>query len=432
MNLHSFRSAPAKGQPLPVLRMASPARRPHWLSEDRLRLYPLVMVGCYLMFAAIYLIRLTGSSDMNPFMIDFLPSWSAAALALQGHAADAYNVHALSVMEIAAQPRFAAANGILPWLYPPNALLLVSPLALFPYTFAAILWLGGAYLLFVRVIRTIVPDRQAMLPALFFPGAIFVLSVGQNGLLTAALAGFGLIWLRRRPVAAGVCLGLLCMKPHLALLFPLALFCSRSWRALAALLLTAASTLALAVLVFGTGTFTAFLHNAGIATYSLESAHATLARVPTIFAFATLLHAPAALAYAGQGACALFAAGAVGYAWGRDCSYALRAATLICASLLVSPYLYDYDLAWYGVLIAWYCRHALAEGWQQGEREWLVVLWFAPLAGMLIIACGPFQFMPLISLATLGMLLRRIAAERRAAPVLQRRADEYRSPLSVR
>lgn len=61
---------------------------------------------------------------------------------------------------------------------------------------------------------------------------------------------------------------------------------------------------------------------------------------------------------------------------------------------------------------------------ERGEREWLIVLWIAPLGGMLIIACGPFQFMPLISLATLGMLLRRIALERRAAPVFQRYADE--------
>ncbi|WP_242665807.1 glycosyltransferase family 87 protein [Paraburkholderia ginsengiterrae] len=423
MNLHISRLVTTKSRPLPTLRMAGPARGPHWLNADRLRLYPLVVLGCYVLFAVLYLVRLTGRSDMNPFVMDFLPSWSAATLALHGHAADAYNVHALSLIEIAAQPRFATANGILPWLYPPNTLLLVLPLALLPYTAAAVLWLGGAYVLFVRMIRTIVAERQAMLPALFFPGAIFVVSVGQNGLLTAALAGYGLIALRRHPVVAGVCLGLLCMKPQLALLFPLALLCSRSWRALAALVLTAASTLALALLVFGTGTLSAFLHNTGIATHSIESAHATLARVPTIFALATLLHAPAWLAYAGQGACALAAAAAVGYAWGRECSYSLRAATLICASLLVSPYLYDYDLAWYGVLIAWYCRHALNEGWGRGEREWLVVLWVAPLSGMLIIACGPFQFMPLISLATLWMLLRRIARERRAAPVLRRSGE---------
>ena len=424
MNLHIFRPATPKIQSLATLRAASPARHPHWLNAHRLRVYPLVMLLCYVLYATIYLIRQSGRSDMSPFMMDFLPSWSAAVLALHGHAADAYNVKALSVIEIVAQPRFGTVDGILPWLYPPNALLLVLPLALLPYTAALVLWLGGAYALFVKMIRTIVADRQAILPTLFFPGAIFVISVGQNGLLTASLAGYALIALRRHPVAAGVCLGLLCMKPHLALLFPLALLCSRSWRALSALVLTAVSTLALALLVFGTGTLTAFLHNTGLATYSIESGHAVLARMPSVFALAMQLHAPVRLAYVGQGVCALIAAAAVCYAWGRECSHALRSATLICASLLVSPYLYDYDLAWYGVLIAWYCRHALAEGWRRGEREWLVALWFAPLSGMLIIDCGLFQFMPLITLTTLWMLLRRIAMERRAAPVLQRHTGE--------
>lgn len=427
MNLHAFRHASPKCRPLPALRAAGPARRPHWLNADRLRLYPIIVFGCYTLFIAIYLIRLSGQngvSGVSPFVVDFLPFWSAAVLALHGHAVDAYNTQALSAIEIGTMPYLRTVNGILPWLYPPNTLLLVVPLALLPYKAAAVLWLGGAYMLFVKVIRAIVPDRLAILPVLFFPGALFVVSVGQNGLLTAALAGCGLVWLRRRPVAAGVCMGLLCMKPQLVLLFPLALLCSRSWRALAAFALTAGVTLALAVLAFGTGTLIAFLHNTGIATYSIESAHATLARVPTVFALATLIHAPAVLAYAAQGACALIAAAAVCYAWNRECSYALRAATLICASLLVSPYLYDYDLAWFGVLIAWYCRHALVAGWERGEREWLAVLWIAPLGGMLIVACGPFQFLPLISLTTLGMLLRRIALERRAAPVFQRYADE--------
>ncbi|MFL9891277.1 glycosyltransferase family 87 protein [Paraburkholderia sp. RL17-381-BIF-C] len=423
MNMNVLRRASRKCRPFPPLHAAGPARRPHWLNANRLRLYPIIVFGCYALFIAIYLIRLSRQNEVSgisPFVVDFLPFWSAAVLALHGHAVDAYNIQALSVIEIRTVPYLGTVNGILPWLYPPNTLLLIVPLALLPYKAAAVLWLGGAYVLFVKVIRAIVPDRHAMLPVLFFPGALFVISVGQNGLLTAALAGSGLVWLRTRPVAAGVCLGLLCMKPQLVLLFPLALLCSRSWRALAAFLLTAGTTLALALLAFGADTLTAFLHNTGIATYSIESAHATLARVPTVFAFATLVHAPAVLAYAAQGACALLAAAAVCYAWSRECAYSLRAATLICASLLVSPYLYDYDLAWFGVLIAWYCRHALVAGWERGEREWLAVLWVAPLGGMLIVACGLFQFLPWISLTTLGLLVRRIVLEGRAAPVFQR------------
>jgi hypothetical protein len=212
---------------------------------------------------------------------------------------------------------------------------------------------------------------------------------------------------------------LLCIKPHLAVLLPLALLCSRSWRALAAMAATAAVLLAVSVLAFGAGTLAAFLHNAGMITGFVESGRAALARIPTVFALATLAHVPAAWAYTAQGAAALIGAAAVCNAWGRECSYELRAAVLICASLLVSPYLFDYDLTWLGMLIAWCVRHGLARGWKRYEREWLVGLWFVPIAGVFVVMQLKFQFMPLVIAATLWMLMRRIAQERREPAVLE-------------
>jgi hypothetical protein len=209
------------------------------------------------------------------------------------------------------------------------------------------------------------------------------------------------------------------MKPHLAVLFPLALLCSRSWRALASFTVTAALTLVFALLAFGPGTFGAFLHNAGMAAGYVESGGAVLARLPTVFALIKLMTGSVALAYMAQGVSALLAAGAVCHVWGRESSCSLRAATLIGASLLVSPYLHDYDLVWYGLLIAWYCRHCMAYGWKRGEREWLCVLWLAPLAGVFVVTRLQFQFMPLISALTLCMLIRRVNFERRAPTVLQ-------------
>lgn len=397
---------------------AHASRRPHWLNGERLRTYALVALACYGVFFAVYLYRTEWQhrADFGPLALDFLPFWSASFLALHRHAIDAYNLVTLTAVETDAISR---SPGILPWLYPPTFLLLVYPLALLPFKIAAAAFLGGTLALFVSVLRAIVPGRQTVLLALAFPGTALVLVSGQNGLLTASLVGLGLVLLRRHAALAGLCFGLLCIKPHLAVLLPLALLCARSWRALGAMALTAATLLAVSVLLFGAGTLLAFLHNAGFISGLVESGRAALARIPTVFAMATLAHVPRAWAYAAQGASALLAAAAVCHAWGRDCPYALRAAVLVCASLLVSPYLFDYDLAWLGVLIAWYVRHGLARGWQHHEREWLVGLWFAPIAGVLVVAQLKFQFMPLVIAATLGMLMRRIAQERRAPVVLQ-------------
>jgi hypothetical protein len=81
---------------------------------------------------------------------------------------------------------------------------------------------------------------------------------------------------------------------------------------------------------------------------------------------------------------------------------------------MISPYLYDYDLAWLGVFIAWYVKHAMRYGWRPWEREWLIVLWLMPLFGILIVGDLHFQFMPLVLAATLIAVTRRVARERRS------------------
>ena len=83
-------------------------------------------------------------------------------------------------------------------------------------------------------------------------------SMGQNGLLNAALLGAGLLMIPSRPALAGVCIGLLSYKPHLGLLIPFALAAAGLWRTFA---VAAATTLALALVsipLFGVSSWIAF------------------------------------------------------------------------------------------------------------------------------------------------------------------------------
>jgi hypothetical protein len=409
-----------------ALPRACATRRAHWLSYERLRAWSFAALLCYLVLATAYLCNLAmHHTGYKSPATDMLPFWSASHLALHGHAIDAYNLKAIATVELAISPSIATSGGyVLPWLYPPNALLAVWPLALIPYPAAVALFVLGSCALFALAVRTIVRRPEAGWMALAFPGAALVVVMGQNALLTSALAGFGLVWLRRYPIASGLCFGLLCMKPQLAMLFPLALLCSRSWRALASFALTVAATLVLARVAFGAGTFGAFLHATSIATGYVQSAGDYRARIPTLFELARMMHASVALCWVTQGLSIAVAVLAVCMTWGRECPYALRAATLTCASLLVSPYLHDYDLAWYGVVIAWYCRHSFVHGWQRGEREWLCVLWLAPVLGVLVVGHVQFQFLPLVSAITLGMLVRRAREARLAPAVITSGPDE--------
>ncbi|AIO69163.1 glycosyltransferase family 87 protein [Burkholderia oklahomensis] len=418
----------------PELPAAGPRRRPHWLGAKRVRTYTIAALVCYAAFGSIYLFRWLsgGLGSPLPPTLDFVPTWSAAWLAVHGHAVDAWRFATLHAVELQAAPSMRDLRGVLLWLYPPQTLLLVSPLGWLPYPVAAFVWIAGTGALFVATVRAIVPRRLAALCALAFPGTFFVALVGQNSLLTAALAGFGLIALRRRPALAGCCFGLLVIKPQLALLFPLALLCASQWRALRAWAAMVALVVASSTLAFGFDAWIAFAHDAASALQTIGAGQATLARIPTFFALATYAGLPLVVAQLLQAGSIAFAVVAVIYAWRGASSHALRSAVLVCASLLVSPYLYDYDLAWYGIVIAWAVRHAHAEGWRQLEREGLALLAVMPLAGLVVVEPLHFQFMPLVTVGALAAIVSRIARERRSAPSLPGDEDAADAIDSIR
>lgn len=411
MNQTTFRDSMSTVRAALARPVGAKQPRSHWLSGQRLWIYPIAALIYYLGVALAYVYHLVWLKDpqLSVLAVDYLPFWSASHLALQGHAVDAYNFGILKPVE-----EYAAGRpvGVLPWLYPPTFLLFVYPLALLPFTLSAPIFLFGTLALFVKVVRTIVPHPRTALVAIAFPGSALVVTAGQNGLLTASLVGLGLVLLRRRPILAGLCFALVAVKPQLCVLIPLALLASRSWRALGAMIAGVAISLALSILAFGSETLVAFVHNMGLANSFIESGRALLFRVPTPFAALKLLHAPTPVAGAVQAVSALCAAATVCYAWGRPSAFGLRAAVLVCASMLVSPYLYDYDLSWYGVLIAWVVYHAREHGFRRGQREWLAVLWLAPIAGLTLVSHLHVPFTPLISIATLWMLIAQIARER--------------------
>lgn len=386
----------------------------HWLGRDRLRVYSQAVLVCYASYFVIWFIRASVLRVPGVFPLggDFLVFWSAAQLVLQGDPLAAYNVAVLHQVELATVPLVATTQGVLPWFYPPTFMPLVVPFGLLPYWLAVPVFLGVSAGSFLWVASRIVPWREAWLPCAAFPGIAVVFSTGQNALLLAACGGLALTLLRARPVAAGMLLALLSVKPHLALMFPVALFCARAWRALIAMVATSLGLAVLALVAFGPECFAAFLQNAAFARTVVESGAVHLERMPTLFAMVKMLHGSVALAYALHLLGATAACAVVVYAWSRPCTFALQAAALLTASMLISPYLYDYDLAFLGLAVAWLAVYARQAGWLPGEREALIVLWLLPLAGMLLVERLGFQLMPVIVLMALAHIARRIHLER--------------------
>ncbi len=382
--------------------------RQHWLTRKRLLGGAALSLACFLFFAIgiLQTSRHPASPDGYTLGSDFVTFWGASYLAQQGRPQDAYERDKVTAAEQIAVPDAPSRA----WYYPPTFLLAVYPVASLRYpvalasfmslTLAAYLWLGW------RVIG----NSDGML-CLVASGAVWInLMHGQNGFLTAVLAGGAMLMLERRPVLAGVCVGLLAIKPHLAVFFPLALMAAGAWRAFAAAALTAAIFVAASALALGIDTFSAFHASLAFANQRVEAGDLPLFKMPSVFAAVRLLGAPVPLAYGLHLLAAVAAGWLVWRSWRGGGPLHLRAALLMCASFFVSPYGYDYDLAWLVFPVAWITRDGMRHGWLPAERELLVLAWLLPALSLVITLLAPVQLAPLVLGALMFSCWRRLRA----------------------
>ena len=335
--------------------------------------------------------------------LDFMSFWSASKLTLSGHAAAAYgpSIHQ------AQTAIFHRDTGYLPFFYPPIFLLICAPLALLPYVWSYVLWVGVTGAAYWRTVKTYLGGSASSLVILAFPGVLLNAGYGQNGFLTAALLGAGAGWLKRRPILAGICLGALCYKPQFALVIPIMLVLWRRWRVFAAATVTVLGLAALSLAMFGPGAWSAFLANGGLARAVLEQGLVSYAKMQSLFAAVRLWGGPAWLAYAAQAA--LVAGVIAGLVWlrRRDPQGRAESAAMITAALLATPYLLDYDLAILALPLAWMFREGRRSGFDAWEKTVLAAAYVLPLVSHTLAASAGLALAPLVLSALFLLTLRR-------------------------
>jgi len=305
---------------------------------------------------------LVPAPDGSGNIADFVALWAAGRLAEAGHAAAAYNWAVLKPLEENIVGHFA---GYLGWRYPPTFLFAAAALSLLPYAAAFLVWTFGTFLAYLAAIRTIIGDRAGYFLAAAFPAVLANFMAGQNGFLSAALIGGSLGLLEDRPVAAGALLGLLAYKPHLGLLFPIALAAAGRWRVFFSAALVAVLTAAASWAAFGAASWQAFFP--GIAHALDADGLAYWGKLQSAFGLTRALYDSATLAWSIQIATALLAAVAVAVLWRSRAAYEIKAAALGVAVLLATPHLLLYDLVVLAVPLAFLFRLGRSGGYLKHE-----------------------------------------------------------------
>lgn len=383
-------------------------RDAHWMNRERAAAYSAIFVIAYMATALGWLAFSDNGVDRLGKAIgtDFTSFWAASRLTLEGRAPDVYQP---AVHYQAQQAPFEGAGiGYSAFFYPPVYLLVCLPLALLPYLASLAVWLGLTGYAYWRMVRAYLGEhRWLALPAFAFPATFINIGHGQNGFLTAALFGGGLLLLSRQPILAGVLFGCLAFKPQLALVLPIALLAAGRWRTILAAAITAIGLAGLSLLVFGIETWDGFFGVSSLARAALEQNLVGSQKMQSAFAAVRLLGGDVVLAYAVQAVVAIAVCAVLVVLLRQRPGSSAEAPAVAAAALLMSPFLLDYDLVLLAVPLAWAAREGARTGFLPWEKLVLMIGFLLPLLSRLFATGLGIPLAPLTLLAVFGVVIRR-------------------------
>lgn len=441
-------------------------RNGDWLTRERIRLVAAAVLIASAAGFAFLVVTAHGGVDRQgrPLGTDFSNVYAAGTYVLEGKSDIPFDPPRQYARE---QDIFGKTTPFYGWHYPPYFLFVAGALAELPYGVALTVWQAGTLGLYLLMIWAIFypsprmrgegrdegasppgsdsrsgsldPHRFAqpnppravgrgdlLLLALAYPAVLINIGHGQNGFLTAALIGGALLFLDRRPIFAGILIGLLVYKPQFGLMIPLALIAGGYWRTFAAAVATVAALTLVTTLVFGPQVWPAFAASTEFSrSVVLEQGQTGWQKIQSVFSWARMWGAPIPVAYTLQAALTVALGVAIVRLWRSATAPALKSAALCLAAILATPYSLDYDMMVLAPAIAFFAADGLRRGFGPWEKTVLAALWLVPLlarsvAGATLIPLG----VPAM-LATLMLLLWRAEHQHKRA------FNSYHSTLPV-
>jgi alpha-1,2-mannosyltransferase len=286
------------------------------------------------------------------------------------------------------------------YISPPPLAWIVVPFTVLPFQWAYVLWSVVLMLALALTWLLASPGRGRsrvlyLVAAIGWLPVIYGLQLGQPGMLIAlGVAACYALLQRDREVAAGAVLGVMVLKPQLAILVPAALLVTGRWRAFAAATVVVAMLVAISALALGGG---------GVAAYEQRLSFASTVPVNQAQTLAPWIgNLPVTRAIQ-----------VVIAVWALGLAYRLRArgaglviAVALVGGLAAGPYVHYDDLTMLG-LAGWLYLRSSKQRW-----GWAYLLALAIAAeGFPIWGAGPVLIGELGALALLTLLPPPAASE---------------------
>jgi len=343
------------------------------IGRSFLRLWPYVILYFFATYVAVLVYQYVTNTIDEP--ADFTAFFAVGTLSSDGRAEDAYSRAAIDETVLALFPE---TDKRFYWFYPPYYNILLEFFSMFSYTTAFLLW-NAVMLTFMMVAMRPLVDGRAALVIATFPPLLINFALGQNGFLIAGLLAILCTQAERRPVVAGVALGVLSFKPHLGLLLPLALLMRRRLVPIVVAFVVVVVLCVLGFLRYGPDPWAAFLRAAGTTAWLVEDRELRVDLM--VSPLATLSNLGLGMGTAAIVQYAVSAAVIASFivAGCRAAPQRLLFGLAITGTFVASPYSFPYDWAVLAVPLALYFQDVRGRGWYRGDRPVLMLLYVAGL-----------------------------------------------------
>ena len=370
------------------------------VAERRLQLFvgAVLLVISAIFFAGYLRFLLDPASGYN----DFFVFWAAARHLQQAPLAGVYDQAGFEAFKLTLTDGHFSQ---LPFLYPPYSAFLFMPFGYLPFRAGLLLWDGLSMACYLLALWLVLRPRGAIsVAALIAPATVATLLAGQTGLLTSALALLGLHLLEKRPAVAGILLGLLTLKPQIALLPCLILLTSGRHRACLAAVLTVAALALGSALAFGLDAWAGWI--ACLRDFATGLDHSGSHQQFGVTVYFTLLSLgfEKHLALLVQILSTLLVLGIV--------THKLRRAPAVSQTMLIlvgmylaTPYASVYDLPAISAVCLMLLIEGRRDGFRSGELLAISLAWCMPM--LLVLLSARMQGLALAVLAGLFLLLLR-------------------------
>lgn len=367
-------------------------------------------------FVGLFVIASRGEGFTKLITRDFIAFWASSYLALAGDAAAAFDVARTEQVHLVA---LGQSFYVPRWHYPPTYQLLIMPIALLPYIAAWFVWIGTTLAAYLIVLRKFAPHRDAVLLLFAFPPVFANMYFGQNGFLVAAIFGGALLALRSRPILAGALFGILSIKPHLALLVPLALVAAGQWRAFMAAVLASLLLIMASFATLGSDAWLAFFHDMPNVRPLIDGQQLPHSLMPTTYVGLIRLGVTPDLAMTIHVIQVVVVAALVAVVW-RHAQLPVASAALIGGAVLIPPYLFLYDLTLLAIPIFIITADIGLRGWPRAEMGILAAAWLAPgiawyMKDSLVVPIGPLSLLALFAIIVWRALRYAVTSPQTAA-----------------